>query len=462
MSKNSPIFTIREEFDKHKLDKWRKKYVPYRWQNQELDLNSIVKPRKYSIHSEKNHVLVILDPDVEARFFLYKTPITNIFSIPKPVLKILFIENYIDKSLILKRYNNWVEEETYIIFEYRDFRGLLKEYIEMPVRKRGNEHYHKYTWSRIQWYMMVFNSLKLTHELTEYSKKDREKTRKTLLANCLMITLTLPTKFNNGYYWKNISKWFNSWITSLKAKLKRRDNRILFYIKALESQKNGNPHIHIMMKLENPIECYRIPTRRGTYSRPFNKELFNWYHGYYDVRAVDSNKKAGYIMKYITKASNTNRSLKETQTLALSWITNKRLYSTSMFDLYKDKFPNLHRATKLSKRCTVNYLVDDYWNGFEFPKIPWELIPTHKMLGYKKRFILDLNSKTPIRLPIESRLNYEGFYQVTAMRCKNNSNTVVVGLDIPTRPKNHYESDLKRKIRRKRYKKYIEFNKLNK
>lgn len=280
-----------------------------------------------------------------------------------------------------------------------------------------------------------------------------------------MISLTFANR-NIGYNFKNLSKWFNSWITNIKAKLKRRENEILFYIKAIECQKDGTPHIHIMIKLNKPIELFQIPTRKGTYTRPFEQDLFKWKYGFYDVRGVKSNDTIGYILKYITKTIQ-RQTDHDTQTLAFTWISNKRMYSNTMFDLLKNRFPNLHnkikneywfdikngKLKKFRDKVTVNNLVNEYWNGFTFPKINWNHNQNFKKrFGYITRFKADLLSDLILKYPIESRLNYEGFYQVTALRwIKPNSETGVRELDSPTHPKNFRERNLKIKIRLKKY-----------
>jgi hypothetical protein len=442
-------------------------------------LHKIYKPHtiekeKYSLTRSLKHCLIIYHhPTKDNEYYFYNLPITQrtINNSPSKIVKILYQNLLIEKEMVLKKYEKWVQEESQIIIEYRDHNMRNREYITVPVRRRGNEHYHTYTWSRLQWYNLVFSALPLNFNKTTNKKQKNKKNRTIYKANTLMITLTYPEKYGTLNSIKNCSKHYNSWITNIKAKLKRRNNELLFYFKALECQGNGMIHFHIIAKLQKPIDLYAIPTGKGTYYRPFNKQLFNWQHGFYDIRAVQENKQISYLMKYITKTTNKTRSRKETQTLALTWINNLRLYSNSMFDLFKVKFPSTHQflksldmpnPEKLPCKCTVNRLVDEYWNGLTFPKINWTKQLKEKF-RLKTRIQADRTAQEVLKYPIESRLNYEGFYELTALRYKKPDNSVEVRPFHNSAPRKRYSKEyIRQRLKRKLLvKKFNTLNKLN-
>lgn len=402
---------------------------------------------KYLLEIKKYHALLITELDTDyPKFHLFSLPIKHVLHRSTKLLKILFRHNLITQKQVILSYNQWVAEESEIILEKTDHRNLLKEYITIPVRRRGNEHYHKYTWSKLQWYQMVFDSIPTVLQPTNKKKPRftlKEKkiiNSKVIYLNTFLVTLTYPYTPNTGDAWNDISPDLNRYFTNLKGRLKRRDNPLYFYIRALESQNNGMPHIHILLKLPNPIPCYSYPTRQGTKYKPFNKKLFHWKYGHYDIMGVKEHKNSvSYITKYITKTTNKDRTAKQNKSLALSWMSNKRLYSNSMLCLFKTKFPNLHKfiskikyfdnemnIKKICDKFTINKAVDELWNGLKLPCPPWSIRPgLRSATRFPIRELMRRNSFAYIKEPLQTRLNYEGFYQVAGIRLQKPNSSCV-------------------------------------
>jgi hypothetical protein len=406
-----------------------------------------VDPQKYDIKISKTECLIILEPDDsnKRKLFYFKLPIKYVLKTPIKLLKILWRHNLITQQQVLLAYESWVSEESEIWLEYSDYRNLCREKIKIPVKRRGNEHYHHHTWSRIQWYQLIFDALPMIYIETDLKKEitiNKTITKKINWCNTLMITLTYPKKEKLSDAWNETSPDTNRFFTNLKARLKRRDLDLLFYFKALESHKSGMPHIHIVCKLKNPVACYKYYSRRHkkVCLRPFNKKLFHWNHGNYDVTGINHSNGIKYITKYVTKITNSanqdtplnygNRN----KTLANTWISSKRLYSNTQFCLFKSKFPSLakfmrsqpaesfHDAKAFRLRCTVNVLVDKHFDGIKFPLIPfrkkWKYKPPLKeKFGLSTRLQADIVASDWARPPLETRLNKEGFYQVIGIRC---------------------------------------------
>jgi hypothetical protein len=399
-------------------------------------------PRPYTVTLSGSHALVILNPDSENPLWkLFKLPVKHVLHLNRKLLKILFDHNLISKHQVQLAFDQWSQEESELIFIKTDHRGLKRETITMPIRRRGNEHYHKHTYSRIRWYEMVYNAFPTLYEKTNQYKTVQAKTNKKRFyrkrvhhTNQLLITLTYPywEGIRLGIAWARTSPDFNRWMTNLKGRLKRRGIKPLFYFKALEATKKGMPHFHILIKLSKPIEVkehYNGWQKRYCY-KPFDKSLFAWKYGHYTVDGITNNKAIPYITKYITKTTNNKNPYGvRNKTLALSWVSNKRLYSTSMVCMFKHKFPALAAFMQLTEKFTINKMVDKCWNGLKYPKIPWTWYKKSDLIRrfrYTTRKRADLASDEILYYPLASRLNYEGFYQVTALRCHRNNTSVTI------------------------------------
>jgi hypothetical protein len=401
---------------------------------------------KYTITISLRHCLIVTHDDKFGdEYYLFNLPISynTAENCNQKILKILFMHDIISRQHVSHAFEKWRLEEMEIIFIKTDYRGLAREEFRMPVRRRGNEHYHMRTWSRIRWYEMVFNGFPHIYEKTERFRIVQAKSNKLKfyrkrvhLSNTLLITCTYPfwKGMPLGKAWSRTSDDTNRYLTNLKGRLERRGNKILFFFKALESTVNGVPHVHYLMKLKNAVEVKKHYNGwKKEYEYPaFDKTLFHWKYGHFDVRGIKTPQCLGYITKYITKATNPQNL--GHQSLALSWVTNKRLYSTSMICLFKARFPAAHKFMQLTEKFTINKMVDQYWNGLKFPKIPWDNSYLNTRNKIKARFNLatrlqaDRVSNVILKYPLESRLNYEGFYQVSALRCLKNQKSLLIPL----------------------------------
>ena len=150
-------------------------------------------------------------------------------------------------------------------------------YLFIPVKRRGNERYHKYTWSRIQnninqmlsypWIFKETNNRGKTNHLGKGKIMSRQITE----ANCIFMTTTidpevaetpLESLFNEHTpipihkAWNNTTEYLNNFMTKIRQWSKRNNNKLLFYIRAIESHESGYPHMHFIMIFEKPFKFY--------------------------------------------------------------------------------------------------------------------------------------------------------------------------------------------------------------
>jgi hypothetical protein len=176
---------------------------------------------------------------------------------------------------------------------------------------------------------------------TRYSKSYQEKIIKRMryLAatrgnqNAVLLTITLdPKLFRDKLEMWQIRKQQHRFMEGLRLIFKRQGRKFPDYLAAVESQKNGNPHLHILF-----FDCKRILDWRKI------RDLWGLGHIFINRTPKGSKIKypINYICKYITKTF-TDNSKENNLTQSLAWFFGVRSYTYSPVAKY-DKEGNLLR-----------------------------------------------------------------------------------------------------------------------
>jgi hypothetical protein len=151
--------------------------------------------------------------------------------------------------------------------------------------KRGNsKHLRK-----------IKGKLKLIQDILKKNRINREK------SNIAFITLTFNREYflNNVYVWQFISDYVNDYLENLKKKLRKKGNDIEFFIKSYEYHKDYFPHVHIILKLKNPLKTFMYNGKKRFASK---RKLFEWSYGFVDAEAPKNVKHTlSYLVKYCVK-----------------------------------------------------------------------------------------------------------------------------------------------------------------
>ena len=140
--------------------------------------------------------------------------------------------------------------------------------------------------------------------------------------SCVLLTLTLdPKKFNNDKFvmWDNITSELDRFMQALRMHIKRAGRVFPKYLWAVEGQKNGNPHIHIVFfNSTRLIDWRKILDYWGNGAIYLNKT----------VRGEKVRYPVNYVTGYITKTfGNTN--FDNLQTQSLVWLFNLHSFNRS-------------------------------------------------------------------------------------------------------------------------------------
>ena len=165
---------------------------------------------------------------------------------------------------------------------------------------------------------------------TRYSSSYRKKVEKRMKWLCykygnsqaVLLTLTIdPKRYNNDKLrmWQDIKNQYHRFITALTYHFKKNGRVFPKYLCSIESQRNGNPHLHIVfLGASRLIDWRKI------------KDL--WHQGFIFINRTNDRQKIrypiNYVTKYITKTfcETTENNL---LTQSLSWLFNIRSYSCS-------------------------------------------------------------------------------------------------------------------------------------
>ena len=239
------------------------------------------------------------------------------------------------------------------------------ETLEMPSIKRGTERYYKRTYARIQPHLAHFDSIKT--KTTQTSQKTTYKgiTRKTWLTNTIFVTQTYSQENKLQNSWINLGADFNRWLSKIRKKYP-----IHHYIRVWETQKNGYPHIHCLIKFKQQFKAIKL----GKHLRILNRKQLQFNQGFIDIKGVLNPKQAiKYITKYITKVYNPKSETPQNiLNQTMQWIYRKRSWSGTRLKK-PDKSTNngelsiLQTTNGLNKDGTYQVESKDSWKitGFK-------------------------------------------------------------------------------------------------
>lgn len=162
--------------------------------------------------------------------------------------------------------------------------------------KSGNKHFFLASKRGNSKHMRkIKQKLRMIKEILKKNKFTRDK------SNIVFLTLTFDRNrfLNNVYAWKFISDYTNDFLENLKKKLKKRRNKIEFFIKTYEYHKDYFPHVHIILKLKNPLNTFMYKGKKRFASK---RKLFEWQYGFTDAEAPKNVKHTlSYLIKYCVK-----------------------------------------------------------------------------------------------------------------------------------------------------------------
>jgi hypothetical protein len=153
--------------------------------------------------------------------------------------------------------------------------------------KRGNSKHMRKIKQKIN---LIEEKLKKSKYIHKRDKSD-----------IVFLTLTFDRlKFlNNIYAWKFVSHYVNDFIENLKKKLRKRNNDIEFFLKTYEYHKDYFPHVHLILKLKNPLKTFMW---KGKKRFALKRKIFEWGYGFTDAFAPHHGDHIiGYLVKYCVK-----------------------------------------------------------------------------------------------------------------------------------------------------------------
>lgn len=207
------------------------------------------------------------------------------------------------------------QNECLLDFAARQFTGYILD----------QERYHKYL--RVKHVSGAAALMKLENRYNKSYCKKIKKRMDYLAAKygqktAVLLTLTLdPKKYGNDKLrmWREVKGDLQSFMKKLRIHFKRNGKTFPKYIHAIESQKNGNPHLHLVF-----LQATRLTD--------WTRILKYWGKGGIRINRTKDNQKVrypvNYICKYITKTfANTNFDNIRTQSLV--WLFGVRSFDKS-------------------------------------------------------------------------------------------------------------------------------------
>jgi hypothetical protein len=275
---------------------------------------------------------------------------------------------------IVKKYSEWVSEDTYMILNRINLRTYNTDVFAIKCSKRGNDVY------RYRVYRRFRELAKLTSETIFFNPKDRNTTRKT---KALFVTLTYDTKrcgFDEA--WKNIGVEFNRFMAYVRKQFGK-----VSCCRVFEAYENGHPHIHCILLFEE-YEFKVFFDQKGQF-RVKEKDVFEaGWHSHTDVKAMSSlGRGFSYLKKYLLKSIDAkNKDSKALKTLALGWLFNKRAFAVSgkfhqmLTDLIKTKHNSNHKIQQITLEREIIQEYTYYVLGF----VPADIIHLKKDIWFSK------------------------------------------------------------------------------
>lgn len=248
----------------------------------------------------------------------------------------------IQKQLADQCLSEWYGLDPDLSFDVRELPLDLAEIFNLRLTRYRNQclldfagyHFSKYVEGtrRKHSYLHVYRGdqhcLKLLENRYHNSYCRKIKNRMNYLVwkygneNAVLLTLTIdPKMYGNDklLMWRSVKKDFHKFMDALGHFLKQHGQAMPKYVHAIESQKNGNPHIHVVF----------FGSKRLCDWRKIRKY---WGKGHTFINRTCQGKKVRYpvhyITKYITKTfANTNP--KNVLTQSMIWLFNMRSFDHS-------------------------------------------------------------------------------------------------------------------------------------
>lgn len=264
--------------------------------------------------------------------------VTTVFGQPnRRIIKDSFNMNMINIDDVEEFYKSWLKNDIFVWF--------LKDnsLFNMKSRKRGNDVYAKYIYSKM---------MKIKDAFLSFSGGYYKKT-----TNVLTLSLTLSRKLDIQDAWIELGKMYSNFIVKVRKKFGK-----MSIVRCWEGHRDGYPHIHVMILFKEYIFNIRpYINKKGNMVYLIERDFVDifrrkWNLGFINVNGqVDIKNGISYIMKYIIKqVYNDNKSMRS---LALMWVYSKRCYSVSrdISDLIRNVRINSYGSeTKLFGIADVN------------------------------------------------------------------------------------------------------------
>jgi len=250
--------------------------------------------------------------------------------------------NFIKKQLADQCYSEWFGVDLDLTFDINElpldlaeiYNSRLITYHNQSLLNYAEYHFTNYIegtkkkHSYIYVYRGSQHSLKLLENRYHNSYCKKIKKRMNYLVwkygneNAVLLTLTIDPKMyghDKLLMWRSVKKDFHIFMKKLRIYLKRHGREMPKYVHAVESQKNGNPHIHVVFFGSKRLCDWR-------------KIRQYWGKGHIFINRTCKGQKVRYpvhyITKYITKTfANTNP--KNVLTQSMIWLFNMRSFDHS-------------------------------------------------------------------------------------------------------------------------------------
>jgi len=202
----------------------------------------------------------------------------------------------------------------------------------------------------------------------------------------------------------NLTDLVNDYISNLNKKLKKINNRMIYFFKTYELHEDFFPHVHILAVFKKQFRCFNY---KGKW-RIFRKKMFEWKKGYVDVEAImKENKALNYLVKYSLKEIETEEDIKlnvsnKKYLLCILWLLRKFTISTTRLDSSKSELTYFKNKKKLIFIGLI--ILELYQNEEEyFKENYWKIL---YMVYYPDLKKAELNSKNWEFIP----LNFDEYH----------------------------------------------------
>jgi len=272
------------------------------------------------------------------------TPIHSLYDDRSSILYDLRNTDYDSQKLPVllqkakEKYMSWVLPSTYLVFKKIEYLNNSEEKISTVAflaSKRGNSVYKRHMLTKVDRLEPYFKPTFLPIN------------PKTASTNILFVTLTLnPRLFSPGIAWEYIiQKSYNRYISAIRSRYGK-----IAVVRCDQAQKNGYPHIHLILLFDHQIiikkhqgadksswRLLSLSKKQHDFADLWRLPIYgkkNEYTslGYVDVQGITTQRGAiNYILRYALCEAGKNA--EEDLSLAMSWIYRKRSFSVSTTDL---------------------------------------------------------------------------------------------------------------------------------